>query len=60
MEEGENLRTIAEVAIALVGFTGVVAVLGSRARGATLDVDPHPHFPQYYPRSATQCLGPTR
>ncbi len=34
MEEGENLRTIADVAIALVGFTGVVAVIGSRARGA--------------------------
>ncbi len=34
MEEGENLRTLAEVAVALVGFTGVVAVLGSRARGA--------------------------
>jgi hypothetical protein len=34
MEEGENLRTLAEVAIALAGFTGVVAVLGRRARGA--------------------------
>lgn len=33
MEEAETLRTIAEVAIAIAGFTGVVVVFGSRARG---------------------------
>jgi hypothetical protein len=33
MEAGENLRTIAEIAISLAGFTGIVAVLGRRARG---------------------------
>jgi hypothetical protein len=39
MEEGENLRTLAEVAIALAGFTGVVAVLGRRASGAWPPLD---------------------
>lgn len=33
MEEAETLRTIAEVAIAIAGFTGVVVVFGSRTRG---------------------------
>ena len=33
MEEGETLRTLAEVAVALAGFTGIVAVLGRRAGG---------------------------
>lgn len=33
MSEAENLRAIAEVAIAIAGFTGVVVVFGSRARG---------------------------
>jgi hypothetical protein len=33
MEEAETLRTVAEIGIALAGFTGVVAVLGRRARG---------------------------
>ena len=33
MEENETLRTLAEVAVALTGFTGIVAVLGRRAGG---------------------------
>jgi hypothetical protein len=33
VEEGETLRTLAEIGIALAGFTGIVAVLGRRARG---------------------------
>lgn len=33
MEESETLRTLAEVAVALTGFTGIVAVLGRRAGG---------------------------
>lgn len=33
MSEAENLRAIAEVAIAIAGFTGVVVALGSRTRG---------------------------
>ena len=33
MDESETLRTIAEIGIALAGFTGVVAVLGRRSRG---------------------------
>jgi len=33
MEENETLRTLAEVAVALTGFTGIVAVLGHRAGG---------------------------
>lgn len=33
MEQADNLRTIAEVAIALAGFTGVVIVLGQRSIG---------------------------
>ena len=33
MDEAETLRTIAEIGIALAGFTGVVAVLGRRSRG---------------------------
>lgn len=33
MAEAETLRTLAEVGIALAGFTGIVAVLGRRARG---------------------------
>lgn len=34
MENADILTTIAEVAIALTGFTGVVAVFGRRSRGA--------------------------
>jgi hypothetical protein len=33
VEENETLRTLAEVAVALTGFTGIVAVLGRRAGG---------------------------
>ena len=33
MDEAETLRTIAEIGIALAGFTGVVVVLGRRSRG---------------------------
>ena len=33
MEHGDILRLIAEIAVALTGFTGIVAVLGRRARG---------------------------
>jgi hypothetical protein len=33
VEESETLRTLAEVAVALTGFTGIVAVLGRRAGG---------------------------
>ena len=33
MEEAETLQTIAEVAIAIAGFTGVVVVFGGRVRG---------------------------
>lgn len=33
MEESETLRTLAEVAVALTGFTGIVAILGRRAGG---------------------------
>jgi len=33
LDQAENLRTIAEVAIALAGFTGVVIVLGQRSAG---------------------------
>lgn len=33
MDQADNLRTIAEVAIALAGFTGVVLVLGQRSVG---------------------------
>ena len=33
MDQSETLRTIAEIGIALAGFTGVVAVLGRRSGG---------------------------
>jgi hypothetical protein len=33
MQEAETLRTIAEVAITIAGFTGVVVVFGNRVRG---------------------------
>jgi hypothetical protein len=33
VEDAETLRTMAEVGIALAGFTGIVSVLGRRARG---------------------------
>jgi len=33
MEEAETLRTVAAVGISLAGFTGIVSVLGRRARG---------------------------
>jgi len=35
----ENLRTIAEIATAFAGFTGVVIVLGHRAAGAWSEVE---------------------
>ena len=31
MDQAENLRTLAEVAVAFAGFTGIVAVLGKRS-----------------------------
>ena len=34
MEQAETLRTIAEVATAFAGFSGVVVVLGHRAQRA--------------------------
>jgi len=34
LDQAENLRAIAEVAIALAGFTGVVIVLGQRSAGS--------------------------
>jgi hypothetical protein len=34
MDQFENLRTIAEVATAFAGFTGIVIVLGHRSSGA--------------------------
>jgi hypothetical protein len=33
VREAETLQTLAEIAIALAGFTGIVAVLGRRVRG---------------------------
>jgi hypothetical protein len=33
VQEAETFRTLAEIAIALAGFTGIVAVLGRRVRG---------------------------
>ena len=39
MQDSDLLQTIAEIAIALTGFTGVVAVLGERARGKWRAVD---------------------
>ncbi len=39
MADSDLLQTIAEIAIALAGFTGVVAFLGQRARGEWRAVD---------------------
>ena len=39
MQDSDLLQTIAEIAIALAGFTGVVAFLGERARGKWRSVD---------------------
>ncbi len=39
MDHFENLRTIAEVATAFAGFTGVVIILGHRSAGAWSDAE---------------------
>lgn len=39
LEDAETLRTIAEVAIAIAGFSGVVVVFGSRAHGSWSSVE---------------------
>ena len=39
LQDTDPLQTIAEIAIALAGFTGVVAYLGERARGEWRAVD---------------------
>ncbi len=39
LQDSDLLQTIAEIAIALTGFTGVVAVLGERGRGKWRAVD---------------------
>ena len=39
MQDSDLLQTIAEISIALAGFTGVVAFLGERARGKWRPVD---------------------
>ena len=39
LQDSDLLQTIAEVAVAILGFTGVVAFLGQRAQGAWRTVD---------------------
>ena len=39
MDEGENLRTMAEIAVALAGFTGIVVVMGHRALGTWAELE---------------------